>query len=84
MRLRVTVRRHNLPDCPIVWDVNTSTSAPTVLQLLEEINEVIPVESTEWGMEDYAVEVKGKEGVNYECLHFQPVGKVMKEEDEVM
>lgn len=84
MRLRLNVRRHNLPDCPIIWDVNTSTSAPTVSELLNEINDVIPIESTEWGMEDYAVEVKGKGGLNYECLHFQPVDKVMKEEDEVM
>ncbi|KAF7874274.1 hypothetical protein EAF04_002946 [Stromatinia cepivora] len=84
MRLRLNVRRHNLPDCPIIWDVNTSTSAPTVSELLDQINDVIPIESSEWGMEDYAVEVKGKEGVNYECLHFQPVGKVMKEEDEVI
>ncbi|KAK6602760.1 hypothetical protein H4I95_06697 [Botrytis cinerea] len=84
MRLRLNVRRHNLPDCPIIWDVNTSTSAPTVSELLNEVNDVIPIESTEWGMEDYAVEVKGKEGLNYECLHFQPVDKVMKEEDEVI
>ncbi|KAF7933989.1 uncharacterized protein EAE98_003698 [Botrytis deweyae] len=84
MRLRLNVRRHNLPDCPIIWDVNTSTSAPTVSELLNEINDVIPIESTEWGMEDYAVEVKGKGGLNYECLHFQPVDKVMKEEDEVI
>ncbi|QSZ33233.1 hypothetical protein DSL72_002821 [Monilinia vaccinii-corymbosi] len=84
MRLRLTVRRHSLPDCPIIWDVNTSTSSPTVSELLDQINDVIPIESAEWGMEDYAVEVKGKEGVNYECLHFQPVGKVMKEEDEVI
>ncbi|TGO85095.1 hypothetical protein BPOR_0432g00050 [Botrytis porri] len=53
-------------------------------ELLNEINDVIPIESTEWGMEDYAVEVKGKGGLNYECLHFQPVDKVMKEEDEVI
>ncbi|CAD6440333.1 a9183607-2d8d-453d-ae66-0c1c654ffbad [Sclerotinia trifoliorum] len=84
MRLRLNVRRHNLPDCPIIWDVNTSTSTPTVSELLDQINDVIPIESAEWGMEDYAVEVKGKEGVNYECLHFQPVSKVMKEEDEVI
>ncbi|APA07561.1 hypothetical protein SS1G_00933 [Sclerotinia sclerotiorum 1980 UF-70] len=84
MRLRLNVRRYNLPDCPIIWNVNTSTSTPTVSELLDQINDVIPIESTEWGMEDYAVEVKGKEGVNYECLHFQPVGKVMKEEDEVI
>ena len=53
-------------------------------QLLEQVNEIIPVESSEWGFEDYAVELKGSNGVNFECLHFQQVGKVMKEDDEVM
>ena len=84
MRLRLTVRRHGLPETPVIWDVDTQCSAPTISQLLEQVNEVIPIESADWGLEDYAVEVKGTEGVNYECLHFQPVGKVMKEEDEVM
>jgi hypothetical protein len=84
MRLRITVRRHDLPDCPIVWDANTETHALTVSELLLDINEVVPIESGEWGLEDYAVEVKGTGKVNYECLHFQPVSRVMKEDDEVM
>lgn len=84
MRLRVIVRRNELPDTPVVWTVDTS-SGPTVYQLLEQINAFIPVESDgEWGLEDYAVELKGKDGVNYECLHFQPVTSVMKEDDEVL
>lgn len=84
MRLRVTVRRHGLPDTPIVWSIDTSTS-PTVYQLLEQINSIVPVETDgQWGLEDYAVELKGSNGANYECLHFQPVVSVMKEEDEVM
>jgi hypothetical protein len=83
MRLRLSVRRHGLPETPIIWVVDTTT-APTIAQLLEQVNEAIPIESGEWGLEDYAVDVKGSSGVNYECLHFQPVSTVMKEEDEVM
>jgi len=82
MRLRVNVQRHGLPATPIIWNVDNLES--TVSEFLERINEVVPIESGEWGLEDYAVELKGKEGTNYECLHFQPLGKVMKEEDEVM
>ena len=84
MRLRVTVRRHGLPETPILWSIDTNAS-PTVYQLLEQINEVIPIETDgQWGLEDYAVELKGANGINYECLHFQPVDSVLKEEDEVM
>ncbi|PQE11074.1 clumping factor b protein [Rutstroemia sp. NJR-2017a BVV2] len=84
MRLRITVRRHDLPDCPIIWDANIETHALTISELLNDINEVVPIESAEWGLEDYAVEVKGTGKVNYECLHFQPVSRVMKEDDEVI
>jgi hypothetical protein len=84
MRLRLTVRRHGLPETLIIWVIDTS-AAPTVYQLLEQVNETIPIESDgEWGLEDYAVEIKGINGVNYECLHFQSVSSVMKEDDEIM
>lgn len=76
------MRRHGLPETPVIWNVDNHTS--TISQLLEQVNEVVPLESGEWGLEDYAVELKSDNGVSYECLHFQPVGKVMKEEDEVM
>ncbi len=80
----MTVRRHGLPETSIIWVIDTST-APTIYQLLEQVNETIPIESDcEWGLEDYAVEIKGFSGVNYECLHFQPVSRVIKEDDEVM
>jgi hypothetical protein len=82
MRLRLTVRRHNLPETPVVWNVDLETS--TIAQLLEQVNDAIPIESGDWGFEDYAVELKGSNGVNYECLHYQIVGKVFKEDDEVM
>jgi hypothetical protein len=82
MRLRLIVRRHGLPETPIIWNVDLETI--TISQLLEQVNDAIPIESGDWGFEDYAVELKGSNGVNYECLHYQVVGKVMKEDDEVM
>lgn len=82
MRLRLTVRRHSLPETPVVWNVDLETC--TIAQLLEQINDAIPIESGDWGFEDYAVELKGSNGVNYECLHYSVVGKVFKEDDEVI
>ncbi|KAH8808055.1 hypothetical protein F5884DRAFT_752613 [Xylogone sp. PMI_703] len=84
MRLRLTVKRNSLPDTPILWNIDTETTTPTISHLLEEVNEVIPLESSEWGLEDYVVELKGYGGVNYECLQFQPVAKVLRDEDEVI
>lgn len=60
----------------------------TIAQLLEDINEVIPLESGEgaarqgpgqWGLEDYVVEVNG-----YECLHFMEVEGLLRDGDEVV
>ena len=50
----------------------------TVSQFLEKVNDVIPLESEDWGLEDYAVEVRG-----FECLHFSELGQVLREDDEV-
>lgn len=83
MRLRLVVKRHDLPDVAIVWPVDESGGV-IISQLLEQVNEVIPLESEgEWGLEDYAVEVRGKEA-NYECLHFQNIKSILHEDDEVM
>jgi hypothetical protein len=85
MRLRLTIQRHALPPTNILWTVRvqdpTSTSAPayaTISQLLEDVNDVVPLESNDWGLEDYVVEIGG-----YECLHFQPVDSVLKEDDKI-
>jgi hypothetical protein len=82
MRLRLTVRRHGLPPTPVVWNVEFEET--TISQLLEQVNEAIPLESGEWGLEDYAVELQGNHGLKFECLHYQLVGKVMKDDDEVV
>ncbi|KAE9375522.1 hypothetical protein N431DRAFT_454155 [Stipitochalara longipes BDJ] len=84
MRLRLTVRRHRLPDTLVIWAIDT-TSNPTIYHLLEQVNDTIPIESDgQWGLDDYAVEVKGSTGANFECLHFQHLASVIKDEDEVI
>lgn len=67
----------------------------TIAQLLEDVNEVIPLETQieddigngggigggagQWGLEDYAVEVMG-----FECLHFMEVDGLLRDGDEVV
>ena len=85
MRLRLTIQRHALPVTNILWTARaqdpTSTSAhasATISQLLEDVNDIFQLESDDWGLEDYVAEVEG-----YECLHFQPIDSVLKEDDKV-
>ncbi len=73
--------------------VNTATSASggyTIAQLLEDVNEVLPLETQvrdvdsqcgggQWGLEDYVVEVEG-----FECLHFMEVDGLLRDGDEVV
>ncbi|KLJ08752.1 hypothetical protein EMPG_15820 [Blastomyces silverae] len=67
----------------------------TIAQLLEDVNEVIPLETQveedvgtgggigggvgQWGLEDYAVEVMG-----FECLHYMEVDGLLRDGDEVV
>ncbi|KAJ5621968.1 hypothetical protein N7528_005200 [Penicillium herquei] len=61
----------------------------TIAQLLEDVNEVVPLEtepsvfdpefSGQWGLEDYVVEVGGSE-----CLHFMEVEGLLRDGDEVV
>ncbi|TQS39312.1 hypothetical protein Golomagni_00168 [Golovinomyces magnicellulatus] len=84
MRLRLSIRRNGLPETNIIWSIDTASST-TVYQLLEQVNEVVPIESDDkWGLEDYAVEIRGEKDLNYECLHFQYIANVLKEDDEVI
>ncbi len=45
---------------------------------MAQVNEVLPLESEHWGLEDYSVEVRG-----FECLHFSELNQLLKEDDEV-
>ncbi|CAI7633490.1 unnamed protein product [Penicillium crustosum] len=66
-----------------------SSGGYTVAQLLEDVNEVVPLEtepsifdaefSGQWGLEDYVVEVAGSE-----CLHFMEVDGLLRDGDEVV
>ncbi|ORY69095.1 uncharacterized protein BCR38DRAFT_143772 [Pseudomassariella vexata] len=82
MRLRLVVCRNSLPDTNVVWSVSLETN-PTIAKLLEQVNDIFPLESGEWGLEDYAVELRDASGSSFECLHFQPIRGVLKEDDQV-
>ncbi|OSZ99907.1 hypothetical protein A9Z42_0007680 [Trichoderma parareesei] len=83
IRLRLVIRRHGLPEVKLVWPCSCSEDF-TVAKLLEQVNEVVPLESGEWGLEDYAVELADGKGGSFECLHFQQVGRILKDEDQVL
>lgn len=83
LRLRLVVRRHSLPEVRIIHHVPLEND-PTIADLVDQINEIIPLESPEWGLEDYVVELRNKEGYAFECLHFQQVSKLLKDEEEVL
>ncbi|KAK1777078.1 hypothetical protein QBC45DRAFT_470503 [Copromyces sp. CBS 386.78] len=82
LRLRLVVRRHSLPEVRIIHNVPLEND-PTIADLVDQINDIIPLESPEWGLEDYVVELRNKEGYAFECLHFQQVANVLKDEEEV-
>ncbi|KAL7957849.1 hypothetical protein V8C34DRAFT_169495 [Trichoderma compactum] len=83
MRLRLVIRRHGLPEVKLVWPCSCSEDL-TIARVLEQVNEVVPLESGEWGLEDYAVELADEKGEPFECLHFQQVGRILKDEDQVL
>ncbi|OCT49893.1 hypothetical protein CLCR_06558 [Cladophialophora carrionii] len=94
MRLRLLIQRHALPPVPIIFTTGigpasrTKSRSATVADLLLDVNEIVPLESAdgEWGLEDYAVEIAAKAGqeLAYECLHFQTIESVLRENDEVI
>ena len=82
MRLQLNIQRHGLPPANVLWTVPPPAVAAgagtTISQFLEQVNDVVPLEADEWGLEDYAVEVKG-----FECFHFSELNQVLREDDEV-
>lgn len=80
MRIRLSVQRHRLPAVEVLWVVPDPESNPTstIARMLTQVDEVIPLESEHWGLEDYVVQVDG-----FECLHFHKIGEVLKPGDHV-
>ncbi len=83
IRLRLIIRRHTVPDLKLVWPCVPSDDL-TIAKLLSQVNEVIPLEGGEWGLEDYAVELGDANGPCFECLHFQLVTRILKDEDQLL
>lgn len=85
LRLRLLVRRNGVPDVKLVWPCTPSDDL-TIAKLLTDVNDVIPLESTEWGLEDYTVELGDGTAstASFECLHFQLVSRTLKDEDQVL
>jgi hypothetical protein len=82
MRLRLIVRRNCVPDVKLLWNVVDEDC--TIFQLLSQINDVIVIESGEWGLEDYAVEYTDGVSRGFECLHFQVVFHILKNDDQIL
>ncbi|OHE97243.1 hypothetical protein CORC01_07497 [Colletotrichum orchidophilum] len=83
LRLRLVVRRHGVPDVKLLWNV-TANDDLTISKLVTQVNEVIPLEGGEWGLEDYAVELKDASGDGFECVHYHLVSKVLKDDDQIL
>lgn len=82
IRLHLSIRRNGLPTVNVVLPLNLDDS-PTISKLLEKVNEVILLESGEWSLQDYVVELRNFEGEFFECLHFQSVEDVVRDGETV-
>lgn len=80
MRLSLRVQRHGCPPIDLLWTIKQPRghTSPTISQLLEEVNQRIPLEAQGWGLEDYVVRVGG-----FECLHYSEVDDVLRDGDQV-
>lgn len=76
MRIRLEIKRHELPPVKIIFAV---PDAPTsISKLVELVNDLIPLEAEDWGLEDYIVSVG-----DYECLHYMDAHAVLHDNDTV-
>lgn len=83
MRIRLVVRRHSLPETRIIFTIPLDDN-PTIASFLELVNGVIPLESEDWGLEDYVAELHDPDGNAFDCLHFQRVADVIKPDEEIL
>jgi hypothetical protein len=83
LRLRLVVRRHDLPEVRLLFSINLQDE-PTIAALLEQVNDTVPLESPDWGLDDYVVEIEDSHGHAFECLHFQAVATILDRDEEVI
>ncbi|GAM87399.1 hypothetical protein ANO11243_054230 [Dothideomycetidae sp. 11243] len=76
MRLRLEVVRYQLPPTKILWQAPTEQ---TISELLHTLDSFIPLESHDWGLEDYVLESSD----GFETLHYQTVGSILKDDEQV-
>ncbi|KAI7337285.1 hypothetical protein KC315_g2393 [Hortaea werneckii] len=79
MRLRLRILRNELPPVTTLWPISDTQQKNTITQLLEQVNNVFPLESESWGLEHYVVTV-----ASFEALHYHEIGAVCRDEDEVV
>ncbi|CAK7565948.1 MAG: hypothetical protein SEPTF4163_003878 [Sporothrix epigloea] len=85
LRLRLHIQRNGVPDTRVVF-LAATTENTTVAQLLEQVNDTVPLESPDWGLDDYVVEVSlspASPSTRFECLHYQIVNKLFDKDAEV-
>jgi len=81
MRIRLTIQRNQLNPVEVLWTIpEDSYKSPshTISRWLAEVDETFPLETDEWGLEDYVVHIQG-----FECLHFKTTGDVFRTGDHV-
>jgi len=81
MRIKLTVQRNKLEPVDLLWTISEDSyksTTHTVSRWLSEVDEIIPLESEDWGLEDYVVHIQG-----FECLHFKNTGDVFRDGDHV-
>ncbi|CAK7274285.1 hypothetical protein SEPCBS119000_006090 [Sporothrix epigloea] len=85
LRLRLHIQRNGVPDARIVF-LAATTENTTVAQLLEQVNDIVPLESPDWGLDDYVVEIplsSASPSKRFECLHYQIANKLFDRDEEV-
>jgi hypothetical protein len=80
MRIRLCVERNTLPAANVLWPVTEDENGAktTVARFLTQVDRVLPLESAEWCLEDYVVQIDG-----FELLHYQNLSDVLKDDDRV-
>ena len=84
IRLRVVLQRNGLPEDRFMLPVSLE-DGPTVATLLEQVNSTyFPLETDQWGLEDYAVYRRASDGTTFECLHFSPIHSLFRDDDQAL